>query len=204
MDRIVEKTLKNLEKHHFDAHLFASAEDAKKDILNLLEEYDSFSFGGSMTLAESGLKDFIIANGKRHIERRTAGTEDEKIESERQSLLSDIYFCSANAISAEGALINIDKRGNRIGAMVFGPRKVVIVAGVNKLADTTEDAIIRAKNVASVRNCMRFNLDTPCVKVQRCVDCENENNICYTTVIMKRSFPHKRISVFLIEKDYGF
>lgn len=204
MDRIIEKTLKNLSLHHFDAKFFSSVEDTKHKILSILNENETFSFGGSMTLAESGLKDFIIANGKTHIERKTDGTEEEKIESERRALLSDVYFCSANAISSEGVLVEIDKRGNRAGALVFGPRKVVIIAGKNKIALTTDDAVLRAKNVASVKNCMRFNLDTPCVRAQKCVNCEHERNICYTTVLMKRSFPHGRISVFIIDREYGF
>ena len=201
---MIEKTVRNLEKHFFDVKVFDSIEPVKNEIKKLLEIYESFSFGGSMTLTETGLKDFILENGKVHIERKTAGSEEEKIESERKCLLSDIYFCSANAISSEGALVNIDKRGNRVGAMIFGPKKVVIIAGANKITDTTENGILRAKNIASVRNCMRFSLNTPCVKVQKCVDCEHEQNICYTTSIIKRSFPHKRISVFLIDKTYGF
>lgn len=201
---MIEKTLRNLEKHHFDAKVFDSAESMKKEIKTLLEEYHGFAFGGSTTLVETKLREFIIENGKFHIERMTSGTEDEKIESERKALLSDIYFCSANAISSDGSLVNIDKRGNRVGAMIFGPRKVVVIAGRNKITANAAEAIERAKNIAAVKNCMRFNLDTPCVKLQKCAECEHERNICYTTAIIKRSFPYKRISVFIIDNDYGF
>ncbi|MDD3804061.1 MAG: lactate utilization protein, partial [bacterium] len=131
---MIEKTLRNLEKHFFDARYFDSIDNLKTEILSLLKEYRSFSFGGSMTLTETGLRDFIIENGKIHIERNTSGSEEEKLESERKCLLSDIYFCSANAISADGEIVNIDKRGNRVGALVFGPKKVVVIAGTNKVS----------------------------------------------------------------------
>ena len=204
LDRIIENTVKNLKKHFFEVKVFNDTESIKKEIKLLLNKYESFAFGGSMTLEETGIKDFIIANGKKYIERNNSASEEENIESERRALLSDIYFCSANAISSDGALINIDKRGNRVGAMIFGPRKVIIIAGTNKIVETTDLALKRAKNIASVKNCIRFNLDTPCVKMQRCVDCEDEKSICYTTTIIKRSFPQKRISIFLIDKTYGF
>lgn len=204
MDRIVVKTIKNLEKHHFEVFYFEDLEKLKEKVKDFLNFYETFSFGGSTTLVQTGIKDFIIKNGKKYIERITGDDEDKKLESERMALLSDIYFMSTNAISSTGALINIDKRGNRVGALVFGPKKVVIIASTNKITKDIDSAIERAKNIAAVYNCKRFNLTTPCVKLQRCVECEDDNNICYTTVITKRSFPHKRISVLLFEGNYGF
>lgn len=204
MDRIVEKAIKNLEKHHFEVFYYEDFEKLKEKVKEFLNIYESFSMGGSTTLVQTGLKDFIIKNGKRYIERISGDDEEKKLESERAALLSDIYFMSSNAISSTGALINIDKRGNRVGALLFGPKKVVVIASTNKITKDIDSAIERAKNVAAVSNCKRFNLTTPCVKLQRCVDCEDENTICYSTVITKRSFPHKRISVLLFEGNYGF
>ncbi|MEJ5307879.1 MAG: lactate utilization protein [candidate division WOR-3 bacterium] len=204
MDRIVEKTIKNLEKHHFEVFYYQDFEKLKEKVKEYLNFYESFSLGGSTTLVQTGLKDFIIKNGKRYIERISGDDEEKKLESERAALLSDIYFMSTNAISSTGALINIDKRGNRVGALLFGPKKLVVIASTNKITKDIDSAIERAKNVAAVLNCKRFNLTTPCVKLQRCIDCEDENTICYSTVITKRSFPHKRISVLLFEGNYGF
>jgi len=204
LDRIVEKTIKNLEKHHFEVFYFEDLEKLKEKVKDYLKIYDSFSFGGSTTLVQTKLKDLIIENGKKYIERIAGDDEEKKIESERAALLSDIYFMSTNAVSSTGALINIDKRGNRIGALIFGPKKVVVIASTNKITKDIDSGIERAKNIAAVSNCKRFNLHTPCVNLQRCVDCEHEENICYTTVITKRSFPHKRIAVLLFEGNYGF
>ncbi|MEO0237001.1 MAG: lactate utilization protein [candidate division WOR-3 bacterium] len=204
MDRIVEKTIKNLEKHYFEVFYYENFEQLKEKVKEFLNTYESFSLGGSTTLIQTGLKDFIIQHGKRYIERISGDDEEKKIESERAALLSDIYFMSTNAISSTGALINIDKRGNRVGALLFGPKKVVVIASTNKITKDIDSAIERAKNVAAVSNCKRFNLTTPCVKLQRCIDCEDENTICYSTVITKRSFPHKRISILLFEGNYGF
>jgi len=204
LDRIVEKTLQNLKTHHFRAYYFPEIKDLKEHIMLLLSQYKSVAFGGSTTLIQTGIKDFITENASVCIERKTGGTDDEKLDSERRALTSDLYVCSANAVSSEGLLINIDKRGNRVGALTFGPKKVLIIASINKIAENTEKALERAKNIASVKNCERFNLETPCRKIGRCVDCEHEQNICYVTVFTKRCYPHERIDVCFIDGDYGF
>lgn len=201
---MTEKTIRNLERHHFKASYFASIDELKEHTLPLLKEFPKVAFGGSTTLVQTGLKDFIEKNAVEVIERVTGGTDEEKIESERRALLSDLYLCSSNAISSTGLLVNIDKRGNRTGAIVFGPRRVLVISSVKKITDTDESAIERAKNTAAVKNCDRFDLDTPCRKVRKCVDCESERNICYVTVLTKRSYPHGRIEVCLIDGDYGF
>lgn len=203
LDRNIERVLSNLRKHHFNAEYFADIEHVKSAIAELLGMNRSFAFGGSMTLEQTGLKQFIIDTGTEYIER-LQGSEEEKIESERRALHTDIYFAGINAISADGQIVNIDKRGNRVGAITFGPRNVVLVSSVNKICPDLESAVSRAKNTAAVKNCHRFNLNTPCIKTGHCIDCESEHNICYTTVITKRSYPHGRISVFLIDGDYGF
>ncbi len=189
--------------HHFDADFFSSIDDLKERIALLLREYNSFAFGGSTTLEQTGLKAFIIENGNNYIERLQSD-EEHKLASERAALNSDIYFAGINAISQDGQLINIDKRGNRVGAITFGPRKVVLISSVKKITADIDSAINRAKNTAAVKNCERFKLHTPCIKLGHCMDCESSENICYTTVITKRSYPHNRISVFLIDGDYGF
>lgn len=203
LDRDLNTLLENLRRHHFDADYFSSIETLKKRLSALLTEYQSFAFGGSTTLEQTGLKAFIIENGNNYIERLQS-SEEEKLASERAALNSDIYFAGINAISGDGQLVNIDKRGNRVGAITFGPKKVVLISSIKKITENLDSAIERAKNTAAVKNCERFKLQTPCIKLGHCMDCESSENICFTTVITKRSYPHNRISVFLIDGDYGF
>lgn len=204
LDRIVEKTIKNLQKHYFEVYYYHTIEEVKEKIKEYLQIYQSFAFGGSTTLVQTKLKDFIIENGKKYIERENKEDELKKIESEKAALLCDIYFMSSNAIASTGALINIDKRGNRVASLIFGPKKVVVIASTNKITKDIDSGIERAKNIAAYLNCKRFNLQTPCVYLNKCVDCEHPDSICYTTVITKMSFPHKRISVILFDGNYGF
>ncbi len=203
MDRIIEKTIKNLEKHYFKVKLFNSIKEIENEILLHLKQANTFAFGGSTTLVQTGLKDFIIKNGETYIER-ISNSEETKLESERKALQSDLYFAGINAISSTGSIIEIDKRGNRTGAILFGPKKVILISSTKKICETENEAISRAKNIAAVKNCERFNLNTPCRETLTCSDCEHKDNICYSTIIVKRSYPHYRIHIFLINEDYGF
>ncbi|MFO8062539.1 MAG: lactate utilization protein [bacterium] len=203
MDRVVEQTVKNLNAHHFDAVYFDTADALKERILKELKEHDSFAFGGSTTITDLGLKDFIISKGSTYIERKSDDPEA-KLASERKALTADIYFAGINGLSSDGQIVNIDMRGNRVGAITFGPGRVILITGTNKITGNLAGAIERAKNTAAVLNCRRFELSTPCTEAGECIDCEHPDNICYTTVISKRSFPHKRIAVFILKGDYGF
>ena len=203
LDRVVEQTINNLNAHHFDAVYFDSTDALKERILAELDKKDSFAFGGSTTISQLGLKDFIISKGSTYIERK-GDTPEIKLASERKALTADIYFAGINGLSSDGQIVNIDKRGNRVGAITFGPGRVILITGTNKITDNLSGAIDRAKNTAAVLNCRRFDLSTPCTEAGNCTDCEHPDNICYTTVITKRSFPHKRIAVFILKGEYGF
>lgn len=203
MDRIIDLTLTNLRRHHFNALYFENAGQCADYVKKRIGDIRSAAAGGSKTLDETGIRG-IIENESAHFIARDGSSEENKLKTEREALHADIYFAGINALSQTGVIVNIDKRGNRVGAVTFGPKEVILVSGTNKICQSVVSAIDRAKNIAAMKNCRRFGLDTPCKKAGKCIDCEHEDNICYTTVIMRMCYPHGRITVCLIDGEYGF
>lgn len=200
---MIHTTINNLKKHHFNVMFFNNVSECREYIKKRLSSAHSVAAGGSMTLTDTGIRE-IIENEAKHFIIRDGSGEEGKLRTEREALTADLYFAGINAIAGTGEIINIDKRGNRVGAITFGPREVILVSGTNKICQSHDDAMNRARNIAAVKNCERFDLNTPCRSAGKCVQCEHENNICYTTVIMRMCYPHKRITVCLIDGDYGY
>ena len=130
-------------------------------------------------------------------------SEHQKLELRRQALLSDLYVCGTNALTEAGQLVNLDMIGNRVGALAFGPRHVLVLAGRNKLVPDVPAAMRRIKDLAAPLNTMRLNKKTPCVKTARCMDCSSPDRICNVWTITEKSFPKGRIKVVLVDKDLG-
>ncbi|WP_320172718.1 lactate utilization protein [Maridesulfovibrio sp.] len=166
----------------------------------------SISFGGSMTVVDSGLYDQIKKLQKVNV----IDTYDvnppmaERIERRRQSLLSDLFITSANAFTEEGELVNLDGTGNRVAAMAFGPRNVVVLVGRNKLCPDLDAAVSRIKEYAAPVNAMRLKRKTPCAVTGKCQDCNSKDRICNVWGITEKSSPQGRIHVVFINEDLGF
>ena len=166
----------------------------------------SISFGGSMTVVESGLYDNI----KKLQKVKVIDTYDvnppmaEKIERRRQALLTDLFITSANAFTEEGELVNLDGTGNRVAAMAFGPRNVVVLVGRNKLCPDLDAAVSRVKEYAAPVNAMRLKRKTPCAVTGKCQDCNSKDRICNVWSITEKSSPKGRIHVVFINEDLGF
>ncbi|WP_027183526.1 lactate utilization protein [Desulfovibrio inopinatus] len=205
----LEQTAKALQKNQFDAHVFDTVQDAQDFLLNTIiptSKPKSIAFGGSTTLVSTGMFDAI---------KKVEGTEildtydpsvprDEFIERRRQALLSDLFVTSTNAVSEDGALINLDGTGNRVAAIAFGPKQVVIVAGRNKLVSDTHAGLDRVTEIAAPVNAMRLDRKTPCTKTLHCEDCSSPERICNVWTISVKSSPPKRIIVLLVNEDIGF
>ena len=204
-ENLAKTTMKNLEKRHFECHYCKTAEEAVTLASELVPSDSTVSFGGSMTLAESGMADALRQRDDiTLLDRSKAGTPEEVKEIYHKSLNADYYFMSSNAITAEGELVNIDGTGNRVGALIYGPEHVIILAGMNKVSPTLEEAVSRIKNVASPLNANRLNRNTPCAATGLCADCLGPDCICSHTVITRRSAPEKRIKVILIGESLGY
>ena len=196
--------LKELEKRNMEGYYCESKEEAKKKALELIEENSSVSWGGSITLSEVGLLDEIKRGNYNVLDRSTGKTREEVRKIYHQALDADYYLMSTNAITLDGKLVNIDGTGNRVGALIFGPRNVIIIAGMNKVAPTEEMALARIRNIASPPNAIRVGVDTPCSKTGKCHDCLSDQTICCQLVTTRYSKPKNRIKVILVGEELGY
>ncbi|MCI9005861.1 MAG: lactate utilization protein [Lachnospiraceae bacterium] len=198
-------TKNNLEKRQFECHYCKTAAEAVSLALDMVEPGSAVSFGGSMTLAESGMgKALAEREDITLLDRSKASSPEEVAEIYHQALSADYYFMSSNAITLEGELINTDGTGNRVAALIYGPKNVILLAGMNKVAHTLEEGISRVRNVASPINANRLGRKTPCASTGSCADCLSPDCICSHTVITRRSAPANRIKVILIGEALGY
>lgn len=196
--------LKGLEKRHMDGYYCDSIEEAKNLALSMVPADSSVSFGGSVTLDETGVLAALRSRDNITLyDRATATTPEENKKIMHDALSCDYYFMSSNAITTDGELINIDGNGNRVAALIYGPDNVIIIAGMNKIATSVEEGIIRTRNVASPQNCIRLDKDTPCKVNGVCGNCLKDT-ICDQIVITRASRVPKRIKVILVGEDLGF
>jgi L-lactate utilization protein LutB len=199
----------NLEKNNFDVYLADTAATARDIALNeIIPALNpaTISWGGSMTLVATGLfhalKDdtrFTVLNTF----DKTLSPE-EMMELRRRSLLVDLFITGTNAVTEDGQLVNLDMAGNRIGAITFGPKNVIVLVGRNKICGDLEEAMMRIKAVAAPTNCMNLDKKTPCRETGVCHDCSSPDRICNTWTITEKCFPKKRVKIILIREDLGF
>lgn len=197
--------LEKLKKRRMRGYYCSSKEDAVKTAMSLTPANTAVSFGGSMSLFESGVMDALKARTDiRLIDRSLAKTPEEVKQVYHDALNADTYFMSTNAITLDGQLVNIDGNGNRVAALIYGPEQVIIIAGMNKVVPTVDDAIRRVRNLASPPNCIRLNKNTPCASTGVCADCLGDDCICSQTVITRRSGILDRIKVLLVGEELGY
>jgi L-lactate utilization protein LutB len=197
-----------LEKNNFEAFIAPTPADAAKIVCDqILPQLNvkSVSWGDSITLYETGILQFfkedpnfdLIETFDKNVPR------EEIIERRRKALLSDLFFTGSNAVVESGALVNLDMVGNRVGALVFGPKWVVIMVGRNKIVADLKQAMARVKHLAAPANAIRHEQKTPCVKTAYCMDCSSPDRICNVWTIHEKSYPQGRIKVILINQDLG-
>ena len=197
--RVVEA----LKARHFDAYYCATPEAARQQIFSLIPTDDVVAWGGSMTLEKLGVVDWVRQN-RRVIDRDKAQSKEEKLELMRQSLLCDTYLMGTNALTAQGELFNIDANGNRVAALTFGPRQVIVAVGTNKIVPTLEEAVSRARHTAATVNAARFDGLRGCTKTGQCTDCKSSDSICCSLVCTRLCREPGRIKVVLVGGDWGY
>lgn len=199
------KTLiKNLEKRGMDGFYFETKEACLSFILNMLPAGSSISWGGSESVKEIGLMDALTTGDYRLIDRFAATTPEESKKLYAESVMSDYFFMSTNAVTLDGELVNVDGRGNRVACLIHGPEYVIVVAGINKLVATVEEGMHRARNFAAPPNAKRLNRQTPCFETGRCSDCLSNDCMCCHTVITRKSMTKGRIKVCLVGEVLGY
>ena len=199
-----ETLIKNLDKRGMEAYYVDNKDDALKMALRFVTPGSSVSWGGSMSINEIGLIPALKAWDCTVLDRTVPKTEEEKKEFFGKVAVCDYYFMSTNAITMDGELVNIDGTGNRVASLIFGLSNVVIIAGMNKVADNLESAVDRARNTAAPMNTIRLDRKTPCTQVGRCMDCMSPDCICNQFVVTRRSAPAGRIKIILVGEELGY
>ncbi|MBR3810862.1 MAG: lactate utilization protein [Agathobacter sp.] len=196
--------LKGLKKRYMEGHYCDTIDEACALALSMVPAGSSASFGGSVTLDETGVLATLRAREDITLfDRATATTPEENKKIMHDALSCDYYFMSSNAITTDGELINIDGNGNRVAALIYGPENVIIIAGMNKIVTSVEEGITRTRNIASPQNCIRLDKNTPCKVNGVCGNCLKDT-ICDQIVITRASRVPNRIKVILVGEDLGF
>jgi hypothetical protein len=199
--RVVEAFYKN----GFEAIYFPNGEQTSKFIMNNIVKGDKVGFGGSMTIKKLGIQGKVESIGGIVLDHGDPSlSPDEKMETMRGELVCDVFLCSSNAVTLDGELVNIDGVGNRIAAMSFGPKKVIVVVGVNKICKNEAAAFQRLEQIAAPKNSKRLNMPNPCTKTGVCSDCKSDSRICKIYSVIKRKPSRTDITVVVVGEDFGF
>ena len=198
---LAQKVLKGLASRRMTGYYAPDKESALQQALSLIPAGSSVTMGGCMSAHEIGLVEALKTGNYNFIDR-------DKMEDKRAAMLAaydaDFFLTSANAMTEDGELVNIDGNANRVSAIAQGPKHVIFIVGMNKVTNDLDSAMKRARNVAAPSNVQRFGLNTPCAKKGTCFDCKSPDTICCQILITRFSRHEGRISVILVNDDLGF
>ena len=209
LNRLIKLKREKMEKAFQNNNMELFHLDNSQQLLTFLDDYLKpgvrVGVGGSMTLFETGVIDKLRNSDVQFLDRYQEGLTREQVQSIfRESFLADIYITSSNAVTMNGCLYNIDGTGNRVAAMIYGPKEVLVIVGRNKIFTTEEAAINHIRNVAAPANAMRLNKNTPCTKAGKCLDCKSSDCICSSFVKMGYQSNVNRIKVIVVNEDLGY
>ena len=197
--------VKALENRGFEAYYCATKEEALEKAVSVIPKSNSVGWGGSMSINEIGLVDRLRKDGYTLIDRDLAKSPEERMDIMRQTLNSDTFIMGTNALTESGELLNVDGTGNRVAALTFGPRSVVVIAGINKVVRDMDAAVARVRTIAAPINAARFpGLKTPCALTGKCGECTGDDCICLDWVVTRKCNPKGRIKVILVGEELGF
>jgi L-lactate utilization protein LutB len=205
MEKKCQKVVEGLAKRGFKAQFCATGQEAATYILAQAQEAQNVGFGGSLSVADLDLTLVLAEQGKEIINHGFPNlTPEQKLVAMRRQLTCDLFLTGTNAVTLDGILVNIDGNGNRVNAMIFGPKKVIVVVGRNKIVEgSVEDALARIKEMASPPNAMRLSKQTPCAVTGICSNCDSPQRICRVTTILDRKPGLTDIHVLVINEDMG-
>ena len=202
--QLAQKMIKNLKRRNFDAFYCPTAAEAVERVSAMIPDGSSVSWGGSMTIRDMGLTAALHKRDLILLDRDLAETREEAQRIYREAFSADYYLSSVNAISEDGVIVNIDGNGNRVAAITFGPKHVILVAGLNKVTQDVQSALARARSTASPINAARFDIKTPCRTDGTCHNCNSPESICNYIHFMRNSHPAGRHTVVLVGEDLGY
>lgn len=195
--------IKNMEKRHFEAYYCSTREQALEKALALIPQGASVGWGGALSAIQIGLIQAIRDGNYEALDRDLCKTPEEQEQNKRACFDADFFLTGANGLSMDGQMVNIDGTGNRVAAIAYGPKNILVIAGMNKVEDTIEDAVKRARTVAAPMNHQRFPGKTPCTMNGICGDCLAEKCICNQILITRNSRIEGRIKFILVGEELG-
>ena len=209
------KTVENLKKNNMETFVVKNREEARALALSMIPEGSVCASGGSVTLKECGVIDAIKEGAYTYLDRSAPGlTDEERDELMLRAQSCDVYLSSSNAVTEDGELYNVDGNSNRVSNLLYGPKKVIFVVGMNKIVKDLDEAVVRVKTIASPLNCKRLNCDTPCAKTGKCISlmqggnmpkgCNSDGRICVNFTIMARQRKKDRVKIILVEEELGY
>lgn len=207
----INRTIEQLKKNQMDACYVSNKELALQKVKEWLKPGSTVACGGSMTLEECGIMDLLRSGAYHFLDRNAPGiTPEMRQQAYQQAFGADAYLCSANAITEQGELYNVDGNSNRVAALVFGPKQVIVVAGYNKLVKNIEEAVLRVKHIAAPANAIRLGCDTYCAKAGHCISetigegCRSKDRVCANYVVSAQQRIKDRIRVILVGEELGY
>ena len=203
-ERLAERMIKNLKRRNMQAYYCKTATEAVNKVSELIADGSSVTWGGSMTIRDMGIPQMLKNRGTLEVlDRDEVANPDEVVKIYERAFTADVYLSSANAISEDGVIVNIDGNGNRVAAITWGPKKVIFIIGINKVTQTVEAALQRARSTASPINAARFDVQTPCQVDGVCHNCNSPESICNYVHFLRNS-PRGRHIVILVGDEFGF
>lgn len=200
-----QKVAAKLRENNFEAEYIDSKEEALRKTFELIGRSKTIGIAGSMTIRDLGIPQKLKDDGKEILDATIPGySPEENIKIRQRQFSCDCFLCSSNAITMDGKLVNTDSTGNRVGAMAFGPKKVVIVAGANKIVKDVEAAMNRIELYVAPTNNKRMNRPNPCTKTGICEDCSTETRLCNVTTIIKKKPPRSNIHILIVGEELGY
>lgn len=205
-NELLQQTMENLKRNNMEAVYLQDVNQLNRFLKDYISSGATVSFGGSVTLKETGTYDYLCRLDQedkiRLLDRDQEGADKESIH--RESFFCDYYLTSSNAITKNGYLYNVDGNGNRVAAMIFGPKKVLVIVGENKLVETKQDAEKRMREIAAPQNAQRLKLKTPCAVTGSCMDCESPERICCAYTLLGPQRVKGRITVVILGQSFGY
>ena len=199
-EKLAQKVIKGLESRNMTGYYAADKEEALKKALELIPEGSTVTMGGAMSAVEIGLVDALVNGNYDFLDRN----QMEPREALLKGYDADVFLTSANAMTEDGVMVNIDGNANRVSYIANGPKKIVAIVGMNKVCDDVDGAMKLARNVAAPTNAQRFEIDTPCKKTGSCANCKSPDTICCQFLITRYSRHADRIHVILVNDSLGF
>lgn len=205
MDERIKKVIFNLQRNNIAGYFVKNKEELLQLMDTLMKNGEKVGCGDSVTLEETGVFDFVRSNDFDFYDKHRSGlTSDEKRAIYLKNFEVDTFLTGTNAITLDGKLFNIDGNGSRVAPMLYGPKQVIVVVGINKLVETVDDAVCRARQIAAPLDAKRLKKGTPCTKLDKCIDCRHEQRICNDFVLITGQFVKNRIKVIIVNQAYGF